>query len=93
MEKSQCKPLIDIAKGLYDHMRLIRFRTSAFLPRLESALDQHFELIDIFEKGDSELVEKVMRAHIEESVQYIKQWEEIHQKAVSPKINMGSKAT
>lgn len=93
LEKSECKPLIDIAKGLYDHMRLIRFRTSAFLPRLESALDQHFQLIEIFEKRDSELAEKVMRSHIEESVQYIKQWEEIHQKVVSPKTKTGSKTT
>ncbi len=79
LEKSRNLPLIDIAKGLYDHMRLIRFRTSAFLPRLESALKQHFELIDIFENRDAEQAEMVMRSHIEESVQYIRQWDELHQ--------------
>ena len=32
LKRSDCGILIDIAKTLYDHMRLIRFRTSGFLP-------------------------------------------------------------
>lgn len=78
LEHSDCQPLIDMATTLFDHMRLIRFRTSAFLPRLQSALTQHLELIDLFEKGDAEAAERLMRAHIEESAQYIDKWEEIH---------------
>jgi DNA-binding GntR family transcriptional regulator len=78
LERSGCDTLIDIAKSLFDHMRLIRFRTSAFLPRLKSALVQHLELVDTFEKNDSEKAEKLMRAHIEESAQYIDQWEKMH---------------
>ena len=78
LEHSDCQPLIDMARGLFDHMRLIRFRTSAFLPRLQSALTQHLELIDLFEKRDAEAAEKLMRAHIEESARYIDRWEETH---------------
>lgn len=79
LERSECPPLIEIAKSLYDHMRLIRFRTSAFLPRLQSALSQHLEMAAIFEKRDAEAAEKLMRAHIEESAEYIDKWEATHQ--------------
>jgi DNA-binding GntR family transcriptional regulator len=78
LERSDCQPLIEMAKGLFDHMRLIRFRTSAFLPRLQSALSQHLKLIDVFEKRDPETAEMLMREHIEESAQYIDKWEETH---------------
>jgi DNA-binding GntR family transcriptional regulator len=74
LEHSDCSTLISMSRTLFDHMRLIRFRTSAFLPRLESALAQHLELVDIFEKRDADLAEKFMRAHIEESVQYINKY-------------------
>lgn len=75
LERSECGTLIDMARGLYDHMRLIRFRTSGFVPRLESALAQHLLLVDAFEEKDSEGAERLMREHIEESAQYIRQWE------------------
>jgi DNA-binding GntR family transcriptional regulator len=78
LKRSDCGILIDIAKTLFDHMRLIRFRTSGFLPRLESALAQHLELIDVFEKRDSDKAERLMRAHIEESAQYIDKWEKLY---------------
>ena len=78
LERSKCQTLIDMATTLFDHMRLIRFRTSAFLPRLKSALIQHLELIDLFEKKNSEAAERLMRAHIEESARYLDQWEEMH---------------
>ncbi|MGA8572746.1 MAG: GntR family transcriptional regulator [Desulfobaccales bacterium] len=77
LERSKCSILIDIAKTLYDHMRLIRFRTSAFLPRLQSALAQHLKIVDLFEKGDANRAEKLMRAHIEESIQYMNKWEQM----------------
>jgi DNA-binding GntR family transcriptional regulator len=70
--------LIDIARSLFDHMRLIRFRTSAFPPRLESALAQHLQLVEAFEKKDSHGAERLMRAHIEESAQYIDKWEQMY---------------
>jgi DNA-binding GntR family transcriptional regulator len=78
LERSECETLIDMATTLFDHMRLIRFRTAAFLPRLQSALAQHLELIELFEKRDSEAAERLMRAHIEESAKYIDQWEKMH---------------
>ncbi|MHB9074278.1 MAG: GntR family transcriptional regulator [Desulfobaccales bacterium] len=75
LERSECRILIDIAKSLFDQIRLIRFRTSAFVSRLQSALAQHLELVDTFEKGDSERAESLMRAHIEESAKYIDELE------------------
>ncbi len=78
LKRSDCGILIDIAKTLYDHMRFIRFRTSGFPPRLKSALAQHLELIDLFEKRDSDKAERLMRAHIEESAQYLDKWEQLH---------------
>ncbi|MEN6440070.1 MAG: GntR family transcriptional regulator [Syntrophobacter sp.] len=78
LERSRCGTLIDMSRSLFDHIKLIRFRTSAFLPRIQSALAQHLELVDIFEKRDPELAERLMRAHIEESAQYIDEWEKDH---------------
>ena len=78
LERSDCSTLIDITRGLYDHMRLIRFRTSAFLTRLQTALVEHLELVDLFESRDAEGAERMMRLHIEESAQYIDKWEEMH---------------
>jgi DNA-binding GntR family transcriptional regulator len=77
-EHTDNTPLINMAKTLFDHMRLIRFRTSAFLPRLRSALVQHLELVDIFERRDPETAERHMRSHIEESAQYIDEWDKMH---------------
>jgi DNA-binding GntR family transcriptional regulator len=82
LKRSDCGILIGIAKTLYDQMRFIRFRTSGFLPRLKSALAQHLELIDLFEKRDADEAERLMRAHIEESAQYLDKWEQLY--AASP---------
>ncbi len=79
LDRSRCCTLIDLGKGLFNQMRLIRFRTSAFLPRLQSSLDQHFKLIDLFEQGDPDRAERFMRAHIEESIQYVDKWEQMLQ--------------
>ncbi len=81
LKRSDCGILIDIARTLYDHMRFIRFHTSSFLPRLKSALAQHLELIDLFEKGDADKAERLMRAHIEESAQYLDKWEQLYDDA------------
>ena len=51
LDRSNCCALIDTARGLFDQMRLVPFRTSAFIPRLQSALAQHLELVDIFRRG------------------------------------------
>jgi DNA-binding GntR family transcriptional regulator len=89
LERSDCDTLVSMSKSLFDHMRLIRFRTSAFLPRLQSALTQHFSLIDTFEKGNSDKAERLMRAHIEESAQYIDQWEKMHRNSHSDDMISG----
>ena len=86
LEHTDCGTLIGMAKTLFDHMRLIRFVTSAFLPRLQSALTQHLELIDLFEKREPEAAEKLMRSHIEESVQFIDEWDKAHRDFPSPGI-------
>lgn len=78
LERSDNRTLISMAKTLFDHMRLIRFRTSAFLPRLQTALSEHLQLVDIFERRDAETAERLMRAHIEESAQYIDKWDQMH---------------
>ncbi len=78
LERSDNRTLISMAKTLFDHMRLIRFRTSAFLPRLQTALTEHLQLVEIFERRDAEAAERHMRAHIEESAQYIDRWDQMH---------------
>jgi DNA-binding GntR family transcriptional regulator len=78
LERSRCGTLIEISRGLFDHIKLIRFRTSAFYPRLKSALAQHMKLVDVFEERDSDLAERLMREHIEESAHYVDEWEKIH---------------
>lgn len=78
LEHTDNRTLISMAKTLFDHMRLIRFRTSAFLPRLQTALSEHLQLVDIFEGRDAERAEKHMRVHIEESAQYIDEWDRTH---------------
>jgi len=77
LEHSDCGTLIDMARGLFDHMRLIRFRTSAFLPRLQSALIQHLALIDLFEQRQPNKAERLMRTHIEESAKYIDMYDDL----------------
>lgn len=73
LQISGCGKLIEFAKNLADHARMIRFRTSSYGERLESSLAQHLEIIDTFEKGNAELAEKLMRKHIDESMQYLSQ--------------------
>ncbi len=86
LERSACSTLISISRGLFDHIKLIRFRASAFYPRLHSALVQHLELVDVFEQRDADLAEKLMRAHIEESAQYMDEWEKVHEDSVAMDI-------
>lgn len=76
LKRSECDLLIDMAQSLYDQMRMVRFRTSIFPARLESALDQHFKLVDLFEQRQAAEAEALMRSHIEESIQYIAYQEE-----------------
>ena len=71
LEKSKCNKLIDMASNLADHTKMIRFRTSSYPKRLESSLIQHMKIIDAFEKGDAGLVEKLIREHIDESMDYL----------------------
>ena len=73
VQKSECGKLIEVASNLADHNRMIRFQTSSYQERLESSLHQHMEIIDTFEKGDGEMVEKLIRKHIDESMDYLVQ--------------------
>jgi DNA-binding GntR family transcriptional regulator len=89
LEHTDCGTLISMARTLFDHMRLIRFVTSAFLPRLQSALTQHLQIIDLFEKRESDAAERLMRSHIEESAQFIDEWDKGHRDAPSLGIVSG----
>lgn len=73
LQISRCGKLIELAGSLFEHMRWIRFRTVAFKDRLDESYKEHLMIIEALEKRDSELAEKIMRAHIEALARYVEE--------------------
>lgn len=73
---SQCRKLIELAGGLFDHMRWIRswsIYNTSFQQRFLKIHKEHLGIIRAIEKGDPDLAEKRIKAHIEGLVHYLEQ--------------------
>lgn len=71
LKSSQCGKLIEIANGLFDHMRWIRFHAVLFEGRLKQVHEEHLRIIDALEKHDPDLAERRTRDHIEGLAHFI----------------------
>lgn len=60
---SKCELLVDIAEGLFIHMRPIRSRTIREGQRLRDSIVDHMHIIQALESRDAELSEKYVREH------------------------------
>lgn len=65
LEASHCGKLIELANNLFDHIRMIRFRTISFGERPKNSLEEHRSIIEALENRDADLAEKRMREHVE----------------------------
>lgn len=69
---SKCGKLIELAGNLFDHIRMIRFRTISFIGRPEKSFQEHQDIIELLEKKNPDLAEKKMREHIEGLARHVK---------------------
>ena len=68
LKVSKCRKLIDMAGNIFDHMRWIRswsIYNASFQGRFPKTHREHLGIIKVLERGDADLAEKRMRAHIE----------------------------
>jgi DNA-binding GntR family transcriptional regulator len=73
---SQCRKLIELASGLFDHMRWIRswsIYNTSFRQRSPKIHKEHLAIIKAIEKRDPDLAEKRIKAHIEGLAHYLEQ--------------------
>jgi DNA-binding GntR family transcriptional regulator len=63
LEMSKCQILIDMADGLFIHMRAIRARTMTEGDRATRSIVDHAHIIDALEARDPDLAERLVREH------------------------------
>ena len=68
---SKCDLLVDIAEGLFIHMRPIRSRTIREGQRLQNSIVDHMHIIEALENRDAELSEKYVREHSNELKEHV----------------------
>ena len=68
---SKCELLVDIAEGLFIHMRPIRSRTIREGQRLRDSIVDHMHIIQALESRDAELSEKYVREHTDNLKQHV----------------------
>ena len=71
---SKCDLLVDIAEGLFIHMRPIRSRTIREAQRLSNSIVDHMHIIEALEKRDAELAEKYVREHTDELKKHVNEY-------------------
>lgn len=64
VEASRSKRLIHLINNLYDQMDIVRLRTIYIPGRAEKSLIEHLEILKALEKRDGLLAEKLLRAHV-----------------------------
>ena len=68
---SKCDLLVDIAEGLFIHMRPIRSRTIREGQRLKDSIVDHMHIIEALEKRDADLSEKYVREHTNDLKEHV----------------------
>lgn len=68
---SKCDLLVEIAEGLFIHMRPIRSRTIREGQRLRDSIVDHMHIIEALENRDAELSEKYVREHTNDLKEHV----------------------
>ena len=68
---SKCDLLVEIAEGLFIHMRPIRSRTIREGQRLRDSIVDHMHIIEALENRDAELSEKYVREHTNDLQEHV----------------------
>jgi DNA-binding GntR family transcriptional regulator len=63
LEISKCRMLLDLADGLFIHMRAIRARTMGEGDRADRSVVDHVHIIEALEARDTDLAERLVREH------------------------------
>mgnify|MGYP003573038811 CR=1 FL=1 len=71
---SKCDLLVDIAEGLFIHMRPIRSRTIREGQRLRDSIVDHMHIIEALENRDAELAEKYVREHTNDLKEHVSEY-------------------
>jgi len=68
---SKCELLVDIAEGLFIHMRPIRSRTIREGQRLRNSIVDHMHIIEALGRRDADLSEKYVREHTNDLKEHV----------------------
>jgi len=74
IELSKCKLLIDIADGLFVHMRAIRRKTIGERDRATESIIDHMRIIQTLESRDATMAEQLVREHAMYLADHIKKY-------------------
>lgn len=74
MRLSKCELLIDIAEGLFIHMRSIRSQTIKERNRASQSIIDHMRIIEALENRNTDLAERLVREHALNLAEHVKQY-------------------
>jgi len=73
LKLSHCQKLQEMAANISDHMRMVRMQTIRLGNRARNALAEHLDMIQAFEKRDSDLAGRHMQQHIEGLAKFVEE--------------------
>lgn len=74
MSLSKCKLLLQIAEGLFMHMRSIRSQTIKERNRASQSIIDHMRIIEALESRNTDLAERLVREHALYLAEHVKQY-------------------
>jgi DNA-binding GntR family transcriptional regulator len=74
MRLSKCELLIQIAEGLFMHMRSIRSQTIKERNRASQSIIDHMRIIEALENRNTDLAERLVREHALNLAEHVKQY-------------------
>lgn len=74
MRLSKCKLLLQIAEGLFMHMRSIRSQTIKERNRASQSIIDHMRIIEALESRNTDLAERLVREHALYLAEHVKQY-------------------
>ncbi len=74
MRLSKCELLIQIAEGLFMHMRSIRSQTIKERNRASQSIIDHMRMIEALENRNTDLAEQLVREHALNLAEHVKQY-------------------
>ncbi len=74
IQLSKCKLLMDVADGLFIHMRAIRRKTITERDRVTASIIDHMKIIEALETRDAALSAELVQTHAMNLAEHIKQY-------------------